>query len=177
MTTGHASVVTPERYKKGISYQECTIKSDDAAFFKKAKAAGATHMLALGEDWCPDVYRGLPVFQRLSEASGIELKVFPRDANLDIMQEFLNQGQFQSIPTIVFYNDKTQYLMHWIERPKFANDDRTRIRNEVTKELVGKAEKDVNDEVRKRTLERYNLWQQESVKEVRTQLAEKLKIK
>jgi hypothetical protein len=58
---------------------------------------------------------------RIAEAGGIELRVFPRDENLDIMSEFLNQGQHQSIPTFVFYTSDHRYIAHWIERPAKAN--------------------------------------------------------
>jgi len=78
-------------------------------------------VLVLGEDWCPDVFRGLPVIVRIAEAAGMELRVFPRDDNLDIMNAFLNQGQHQSIPTAVFYTHDHRYICHWIERPAKAN--------------------------------------------------------
>ena len=103
------SVVTPERFSSGFTYndyiaqikvnsdrfeqyyQSVEVSQDDADFFKKAVEAGVTKILVLGEDWCPDVYRGMPVMARISEASGMEIRVFPRDENLDIMNEFLNQ--------------------------------------------------------------------------------------
>ncbi|MGH2588322.1 MAG: thioredoxin family protein, partial [Dehalococcoidia bacterium] len=80
-------------------------------------------MLVLGEDWCPDVYRGMPVLARIAEASGIEMRVFPRDENLDIMNEFLKDGEYQSIPTAVFYTKDQRYILHWIERPKQADEE------------------------------------------------------
>ncbi len=58
---------------------------------------------------------------RIAEAAGIELRVFPRDDNLDIMNEFLNHGESQSIPTFVFYTSDHRYIAHWIERPVKAN--------------------------------------------------------
>ena len=54
---------------------------------------------------------------RIAEAGGMDMKVFPRDANTDIMDEFLKNGEFQSIPTVVFYTKDYNYLFHWIERP------------------------------------------------------------
>ena len=39
------------------------------------------------------------------------------------MNEFLKDGQFQSIPTFVFYTRDHRYLCHWIERPQKANDE------------------------------------------------------
>jgi hypothetical protein len=135
------SVVTPERFDSGLTYQDylgriqrnrekfqfnydgTAVSSDDAATLKRLveRPDGAAKVLALGEDWCPDVFRGLPVMARIAEASGMELRVFPRDENLDIMGEFLHNGEHQSIPTFVFYTSDHRYIAHWIERPAKAN--------------------------------------------------------
>jgi hypothetical protein len=137
------SVVTPERFSAGMSwgqylgsiqknverfranYEGTVVSDDDARFFREAGARpnGPKKVLALGEDWCPDVYRGLGVIARVAEALGAELRIFPRDANLDIMDEFLNDGQFQSIPVAVFYTDNLRELGRWIERPVLANEE------------------------------------------------------
>ena len=79
-------------------------------------------MLVLGEDWCPDVHRGLPVFARICKAAGWELRIFQRDQdNNDIHKEFLNQGEYESLPTVVLYTADHEYVGHWIERPAIAN--------------------------------------------------------
>ena len=79
-------------------------------------------MLVLGEDWCPDVYRGLPVLAEIAANAGWELRIFPRDENNDIMSEFLKDGQHESIPTAVLYTMDHEYIGHWIERPAVANE-------------------------------------------------------
>src|SRR5262245_41391359 len=137
MTQQKESVVTPDRFNAGLTYDEylgrvqrnkqkfeynyneTAVSGDDAAALRSlvSREGGPAKVLALGEDWCPDVFRGLPVMARIAEASGLELRVFPRDDNLDIMGEFLNDGQHQSIPTFVFYTSDQRYLTHWIERP------------------------------------------------------------
>ncbi len=58
---------------------------------------------------------------RIAEVAGMELRIFPRDDNLDIMDEFLNRGVSQSIPVFVFYTKDHRYIAHWIERPAKAN--------------------------------------------------------
>jgi hypothetical protein len=62
-----------------------------------AKPNGPHHMVVIGEDWCPDVYRGMPVAARIAEAAGIELRVFERDQNKDMIAEYLHHGEFESI--------------------------------------------------------------------------------
>jgi hypothetical protein len=133
------SVVTPERYEQGVSYADWRAAIDrnetrfdenyegfiptaeEVAKVKDLVARGATKCLALGEAWCPDVFRGLPVIARIAEQTGMDLKVFFRDQNLDIMNEFLKRGEFQSIPTLVFYDKNHRYLGHWIERAAKAD--------------------------------------------------------
>ena len=195
MATGKTSVVTPARFAAGLSYKDyiaqitvnkdrfeqyyesAKISPEDAAFFKNAmkNPDGPAKILVIGEDWCPDVYRGMPVVARLAEATGLELRVFPRDKNLDIIEEFLNQGQFQSVPTVVFYTKDHRYIGHWIERPVFANQDRAEIDAQVRKEMPGADDQAVRAEGRTRTTARYPIWQQASVKEMREIVASKLR--
>lgn len=144
------SVVTPQRFATGIAsfqewmaaigqrqaefqrhYDEYEPKSEDIDYFKKAVAEYGVKALVLGEDWCPDVWRGLPVIAKLAERTGMEVRYFMRDQNKDIMSEFLNQGEFESIPTIVFYDRNHRYLGHWIERPVLANEEMPGVRARV----------------------------------------------
>ena len=98
----------------------------------------------LGEDWCPDVYRGLGVLQRLATAAGIELKVLPRDQNLDIANAYLNKGEFLSVPTAIFMTNDLDVLLSWHERPEKANTEMpqyraivgTRTREEAAPDLA-----------------------------------------
>ena len=142
MTQQKESVVTPERFESGLTYAglpephpaqpreiRLQLRADGHRQGRRScfeavalqRPGGAARVLALGEDWCPDVFRGLPVMARIAEAAGMELRVFPRDDNLDIMNEFLNHGESQSIPTFVFYTSDHRYIAHWIERPAKAN--------------------------------------------------------
>ncbi len=141
MTQQQNSVVTPERFASGMTwqqylehikrnrekfqynYEETVLSDGDVEAFRSlaARADGPAKVLALAEDWCPDVFRGLPVMARIAQAAGLELRIFPRDENLDIMNEFLNRGEHQSIPTFVFYTRDHRYTAHWIERPAKAN--------------------------------------------------------
>ena len=58
----------------------------------------------------------------------MELRVFFRDQNKDIMAEFLKQGEHESIPTFVFYTKDHRYIAHWIERPALANEQMPELR-------------------------------------------------
>jgi selT/selW/selH-like putative selenoprotein len=86
------------------------------AFFKGL--AQPIHVLVLAEDWCGDVIANLPVLGRLAEASGkLDIRIFLRDQNLDIMDQYLKEGQFRSIPVFVLFDEKFRELGAWIERP------------------------------------------------------------
>jgi hypothetical protein len=137
------SMVTPERFAQGLTYDQWVsaidrsqdrfqenyeateLSEDDIRAFRElvARPNGPARCLALGEPWCPDVFRGLPVMARIAEACGMELRVFFRDQNKDIMAEFLKQGEHESIPTFVFYTGDHRYLCHWIERPALADEE------------------------------------------------------
>ena len=143
MVQSAESVVTPERFSDGMTYAEYVASIDrnqkrfdenyaateiapaDVTAFKAlmAKPNGPAKMMVVGEDWCPDVFRGMPVFARLAEATGIEMRVFKRDEHKDIIGEFLKDGEHESIPVAVFYTKDHRYIAHFIERPRLANDE------------------------------------------------------
>ena len=92
----------------------------------------AVKVLVLAEDWCGDVIANLPVLGRLAKESGkLDVRVFLRDQNDDIMQRYLNKGQFKSIPVFVFLDDSFRELGHWIERPASVTEVRAKRRKEI----------------------------------------------
>lgn len=126
--------VTRERFAEGMTYaaykaqmtrnqerfeaneQSVELRSDDIAFF--ADLDRPLHVLVLAEDWCGDVIANLPVLGRLAAESGaLDLRVFLRDQNLDLIDQYLNDGKYRSIPVFVFFDADFQELGHWIERP------------------------------------------------------------
>lgn len=86
-----------------------------------ARPDGPAKLLVIGEDWCPDVYRGMPVAQRIAEAAGMEMRVLPRDQHLDIAEHFKKDGEFLSIPVLIFLSRDFKHIAHFIERPARAN--------------------------------------------------------
>ncbi|MSQ41127.1 MAG: thioredoxin family protein [Dehalococcoidia bacterium] len=188
------SVVTPERFVSGLTYKEyiaqikvnidrfednlktAHVSPEDTAFLRKVSKLpnGPTKMLVLGEDWCPDVYRGMPILHRIAEAGGMEMRIFPRDQHLDIMNEFLKEGQFLSIPTAVFYTKDHRYILHWIERPEAVNRERPELLAAVKREMPNADEQTIRTVNGQRSLARYPAWQQETVREIREMLTQKL---
>jgi len=195
--TENKSAVTPERYASGFTYAnyiaQITVNKDrfaqfydsakispsDIDFFHKAKQAknGVAKIMVIGEDWCPDVYRGLPAAVRVAEAVGLELRIFPRDKNTDIMNEFLNQGKYMSIPVVVFFTKDLKEICRWIERPDSANTERNQIVEQVRKEMPGANEQEFRAETTKRLAPKQVEWQKMSVIEWRKTITEKLEMK
>jgi hypothetical protein len=191
------SVVTPERFAQGLTYEgwlaaidrnqerfqenyeAIDLSEEDARAFRDLarRPGGPARCLALGEAWCPDVFRGLPVMARIAEAAAIDLRVFFRDQNKDIMAEFLNQGEHESIPTFVFYTADHKYICHWIERPALANEQMGEL-NELIAPL---RDPNTPQEERQKALQAYvdfqsgptwGNWRQETVRELRRLLEE-----
>ena len=180
------SVVTPQRFSEGFThtdymaqinvnkdrmesfYQNFQVTQENAAALKElvANPNGPTKMLVLCEDWCGDVVRGLPVLARITEAAGWEMRVFPRDQHHDIMNEFLKNGQWMSIPTAVFYTSDHRYICHWIERPEIAEREIEEIGKAIQAENPDISEQDFGRERRARTAARAEAWQQASVEEM-----------
>ena len=137
--------VTREQFESGLTYQgfkdkmtrnreqleqnerDLELKPEDLQAFKSLPRA--LNVMALAEDWCGDVIANLPVLGRLAAESGkLNVRVHLRDQEPGetIMNQYLNKGQFKSIPTYIFLDDNFNELAVWIERP----DSVTKLREE-----------------------------------------------
>ena len=140
--------VTRERFEQGMSYEEykaqmtrnrdrfeeneqtVTLPAEDLHFFKQLSET--LHVLVLAEDWCGDVIANLPVLGLLAAESGkLNLRVFLRDQNLDLMDQYLKDGVHRSIPTFVFFSEDFRELGHWIERPALVNERQGRMLDDL----------------------------------------------
>ena len=186
-----ASVVTPQRFDEGFSYgayidqikvnkarfeefyNNFQVKPGEAQALRDlvSRPDGPVKMLVLGEDWCGDVVRGLPVLARIAEASGMKMVVFPRDEHQDIMNEFLKNGQWMSIPTAVFYTTDHRYICHWIERPEIAEREMEEIEKAIRAENPDINDQDFGRERRSRTAARAVAWQEATVTEIKDLLS------
>ncbi|MDE2844629.1 MAG: thioredoxin family protein [Chloroflexota bacterium] len=182
----NTSVVTPQRFDEGFTYadymaqvnvnkdrmdgfyENFKVTAENEASLKElaANSDGPTKMLVLGEDWCGDVVRGLPVLARMAEAAGWDMRIFPRDQHHDIMNEFLKEGQWMSIPTVVFYTSDHRYILHWIERPEVAEKESKEIEEAIREENPGINDQDFGRERRARMASKAEAWQQATVEEI-----------
>ena len=128
------SIATNSRCTMTIPHCPAT----DLSFFKKAAALpdGPARILALAEAWCGDVYRELPTVACIAEATGMDLRVFLRGENPDIMDEFLsNEGKARAIPVFIFYTKETRYITHLTKRSAGAYTELAAIMDQVKSQL------------------------------------------
>lgn len=167
---GYLDHIKANRDQFQRNYEEFKLSPEDARpFLEIRKRLGTLNVVALGEDWCPDVWRGLPIMAQIAAAAGIEMRVFPRDQNTDIIQEYLKDGKFMSIPVFAFYNSQFQPLCHWIERPQVAVQFMERLMAELGQS--GKSEEERRAEFRRRLAPEVSRWRQETVRELKELLS------
>ncbi len=166
----YMQVIQQNKERFAESYAETQVSPEDCAFFAQVpgRVGGKLRVVALAEDWCPDVYTNLPILIKIAECSpDIEVRIFPRDKNLDIMDAYLNQGQFRSIPTFVFLDNDFNELGVWIERPRAANELRERLMQELAQQ-PGLSEEEARAERSRRLREAYRTGlRQETIREIR----------
>lgn len=140
--------VTRERFEQGLTYEQFKAgmtrnrdrleaaergftpsESERAAFRALPKTL---NVLAIGEDWCGDVIANLPILASLAADSGkLNVRVFLRDQNLDLIDLYLKEGKYRSIPVFVFFDESFQELGHFIERPASVTELRAKKRLEL----------------------------------------------
>jgi len=129
---GFKNQMTRNREQLEQNERDLELKPEDVQAFKSLRRP--INVLALGEDWCGDVIANFPVLGRLANDSGkLNVRVHLRDQEpgSQIMDQYLNKGQFKSIPVFVFLDDNFNELGVWIERP----DSVTRLREEKRQAL------------------------------------------
>lgn len=127
--------VTAERFNQGMTYEDyrqqmtrnrerfdrteaaVELSQDDVQAF--ASLPQPLNVLVIAEDWCGDVISNLPVLGKLAAASGgkLNVRVFLRDQNLDLIDQYLKDGKYRSIPVFVFFDQDFNELGAMIERP------------------------------------------------------------
>jgi hypothetical protein len=125
-------VVTKERFEQGLTLaqyvdqmsinrerfvealDEITIEPEDARVLERLGAA--RRVLVITEDWCGTCLAEVPFVAKLIEGRpGIEMRLFPRDANLDLMDQYLKKGLYRSIPVFAFFDEHMNEVARFLE--------------------------------------------------------------
>lgn len=132
-------MVTKERFQQGMTFpqyldqmttnkdkflqQLAEVRADpkDKAVFTERR--DKLNVLVITEDWCGDALTNVPVLVKMVEgAPNVEMRLFLRDQNPDITNQYLNKGFFKSIPVFVFFDDRMNELARFIERPPVVTE-------------------------------------------------------
>ena len=124
-------------------------------------------VLAIAEDWCPDVVQNVAVAARISdEVPGMELSIVRRADAPELMSEYAADGK-ERIPVVAFFDMTFRELARWSGRCKAADkwifDEVLKDTRDITT-LSGDAAKKFAAEYDKRFREKYvwetiNEWQ------------------
>jgi hypothetical protein len=165
-------MVTKERFEQGMTFQQYldqmgTNKETFTKFLSEIKIRPEDReaitklgknlkVLVITEDWCGDALYNVPVLAKLVEGNpNIEMRVFLRDKNKDLTDQYLNQGLYRSIPVFAFFDENMKEVAHFIERPP-------KVTEELEKKML-----EVRRAMRAENLDR---WRQDVVTEVRSLL-------
>jgi len=85
----------------------------------------------------------------------VEMRIFLRDKNPDLMDQYLNQGIYRSIPVFAFFDENMNEVARFLERPPKLTEQLEKAMLEVRKKLRA---------------ENLEAWRQEVVSEVRSLL-------
>lgn len=108
-------------------------------------------LVAIGEDWCPDVFHTLPTWARLAEElEGWSFRVFPRDQDPPLIDSFrFWRGAAKRIPVYAFYDERRYLQTWWSGRSGVAE-------RAVKGWLAGRAFADLDEKSRAEISERFN---------------------
>src|SRR6266446_5238883 len=128
------SVITKERFAQGLTlpqyleqmrmnrdpfvraYEAATVDPDDAGVLDRL--GKPTRLLVITEDWCGTSLAYFPAVARLvADRPDVEMRIFLRDENPDVMDQFLKRGLYRSIPVFAFFDADMNELARFIEQP------------------------------------------------------------
>jgi hypothetical protein len=125
-------VVTKERFEQGLTLQqyvdhmsvnrerfvealeEAAVGPADAQMLERL--GDTRRVLVISEDWCGTCLAHVPFVAKLVESRpNIEMRLFLRDANLDLMDQYLKKGRYRSIPVFAFFDEHMNELARFLE--------------------------------------------------------------
>lgn len=163
------------------NYQNVALREDDVRLLSGTRVS---KVLVLAEDWCGDVLRYVPVAARLAEEiPSWELRIFYRDENPDLAENWKKKGLFRAIPVIVFFDEQFNELACFVEKPDPVYTVEEDARNQFATQHPQLSDSRLPvDRMSTETLEAYtifirhlradsqNRWQQYFIEEIKAKL-------
>ena len=162
-------MVTEQRFAQGLTFQQYLdqMTTNKDKFLENMTAvrvttqdraalegrSGKLNVLVLTEDWCGDALTNFPVLARMVEgAPKVEMRVFLRDQNPDLMDQYLNRGLFRSIPVFVFFDEDMKEVARFIERPpkitEYMEQKQLELRRQMRAEHSTEWQRSAAEEIR-----------------------------
>lgn len=111
-------------------YKSFLLPEDDDRL-TKIKSLNYSKVLVITEDWCGDAMMNLPILKNIAEQLNLEVRVFHRDDDTNLIDQYLTNGTARSIPIFVFLNDDYQQETVWGPRArqaqKFVDESRAHL--------------------------------------------------
>jgi len=127
-------VITKERFAQGLTlpqylaqmqmnrdrfvraFDAATVRPEDARVLDRL--GRPTKLLVITEDWCGTSLAYVPAVARLvASRPEIEMRIFLRDENPDVMDQFLKRGLYRAIPVFAFFDENMNERGRFIEQP------------------------------------------------------------
>lgn len=135
---------------------EVEISADDVEWWKKQ---GKLNVFVLTYDGCGDALYNIPVLAKIARLAGnVDLRVVQRDENLDVMDQYKNQGLYRSVPTFIIMDENLNEVGNLKERA------------EAMTQIMEAEQLKVRRSLRDQHLD---AWRKEMAKEFRTVVADK----
>lgn len=96
-----------------------TFKIDDEWLSDLKKKNFNGKILIISEPWCGDASATVPVITKFFEAAGVEVKMFLRDNDTTLIDQFLTNGG-RSIPIVIILNEDFSVKNSWGPRPVYG---------------------------------------------------------
>ena len=113
--------MTQKREQFEENERTVSLAAEDVQFF--AQLPYSLHVIVLTEDWCEAAVANIPALVRLATESGkLNLRFFLRDQNPDLMNQYLKEGVYATIPAFVFFDQAFREIGRWYEMPAKIRD-------------------------------------------------------
>jgi hypothetical protein len=111
-----------ERFARLLS--EATVAEEDREALRKL--GRRLKVLVITEDWCGDALYSFPALAKLVEGEpDVEMRVFLRDRNPDVMDRYLKRGLYRTIPVFVLFDEEMNEMARFMERQNVVHEIRT----------------------------------------------------
>lgn len=113
----YIAAMTENKENLEAIYHSFSLPQDDDRL-EKIKSLNYSKVLVITEDWCGDAMMNVPILKHISESLNLEVRVFHRDENTDLIDQYLTNGTARSIPIFVFLNDDFEQETVWGPRAR-----------------------------------------------------------